>query len=142
VDLFNGVEDFAFSKCVAFIGFGHAEDGPTLGDIDANGFLGSFHRAEFGGPIQEVEGAFFGGKVEVAKDHVLARDDDCFAITWGEDVVGGKHELDGFLLGCFAKWDVDRHLVTVEVGVEARADKWMETDCATIDELWLEGLDG
>ena len=71
----------------------------------------------------------------------MARDDDWFAIFWTKDVIGREHELKGFLLGGFGKRDVDGHLVTVEVGVEARADEWVETDGAAIDELRLEGLD-
>ncbi len=35
---------------------------------------------------------------------------------------------------------MDRHLVTVEVGVEARADERVETDGSTINEHRLEGL--
>ena len=34
-----------------------------------------------------------------------------------------------------------RHLVTVEVGVERRADERVNLDCLALDELRLEGLD-
>ena len=40
-----------------------------------------------------------------------------------------------------AQWEVDSHLVTVEVGVERSTSQRMELDCLTLDELRLEGLD-
>ena len=142
MDLVDIVEDFAFGKGVMLIGFDHAHDRSALGFVNAIGFLLGGNRAEFGCSFEEVGRAFFGGEVEVTKNHILARDDNRLAITRRKDVIGSKHKVDGFLLGCLAKWDVDGHLVTVEVRVESRADKRMETDCASIDEFWLEGLDG
>ena len=73
------------------------------------------------------------------------------ALIWGCAFVAQSVAMDHvgpftfcasrFLLSGFGKWDVDGHLVTVEVGVEARADEWVETDGAAFDELRLEGLD-
>ena len=92
------------------------------------------------GTGKEVGFALFLGEVVVTKNHVLARDDDWFAVLWTKDVVGSEHEVKGLFLRGFAKRNVDSHLVTVEVGVEARADKWVQTDGVAIDEHWLEGL--
>ena len=44
-------------------------------------------------------------------------------------------------MGGFPKRDMDGHLVAIEVGVEARANEWVETDGVTIDKNRLEGLD-
>ena len=40
-----------------------------------------------------------------------------------------------------AQWEVDGHLVTVEVGVERSTCQRMELDCLTLDKLRLECLD-
>ena len=93
------------------------------------------------GAVEVIGGGFLKGEVVVTDDHVLRWDTNWFAIFWTKDVIGREHELKGFLLSGFGKWDVDGHLVTVEVGVEARADEWVETDGAAFDELRLEGVD-
>ena len=40
-----------------------------------------------------------------------------------------------------AEGQVNRHLVTVEVGVESRTDKRVQLDCLAFNQLRLEGLD-
>ena len=54
------------------------------------------------GTGKEVGFALFLGEVVVTKNHVLARDDDWFAIFWTKDVVGGKHEVKGLFLRSFS----------------------------------------
>jgi hypothetical protein len=71
----------------------------------------------------------------------LRRNDNRFAILRAKNVVAREHQFKRFLLRGFAKRDVDGHLVAIEVGVEAWADKRMETDGVAIDKDWLEGLD-
>ena len=93
------------------------------------------------GAVEEVGSRFLKGEVVVTDDHVLRWDTNWLTIFWTKDVIGREHELKSFLLSGFGEWDVDSHLVTVEVGVEARADEWVETDGAAFDELRLEGLD-
>ena len=51
-----------------------------------------------------------------------------------------EHE-DLSLKYCLVRqWEVNSHLVTVEVGVERSTSKWVELDSLTLDELWLECL--
>src|SRR5665213_440406 len=39
-----------------------------------------------------------------------------------------------------SKWNVHRHLVTVEIGVERCTHKRMKLNCFSFDEFWLESL--
>ncbi len=83
----------------------------------------------------------FQGQIVVSENHILGRNTDRLAITRLEDVSVGHHKTHGFGLSLSSKRNMNSHLVTVEVGVEARADKRMETDCLAFDENRLEGLD-
>ena len=134
-DLVDVGEDLAFegSELLVFEGLVFVDPLLIL-IIDGDGTEGL-------GTGEEVGFGLFLGEVVVTKNHVLARDDDWFAIFWTKDVVGGKHEVKGLFLRGFSKRDVDRHLVTVEVSVEARADEWVQTDGVAIDKHRLEGLD-
>ena len=58
-----------------------------------------------------------------------------------EDVVARQHEDAGLGLRLRGERHVDGHLVTVEVGVEGRADERVDLDGLALDELRLEGLD-
>ena len=58
-----------------------------------------------------------------------------------QDVVGRQHEHPGLGLGLGRQREVDGHLVTVEVGVEGRADQWVDLDGLALDQHRLEGLD-
>ncbi len=76
-----------------------------------------------------------------AEHDVLRRHDDRLAGRGREDVVGRHHQHAGLELGFQRQRHVDRHLVTVEVGVEGRADQRMQLDRLALDQHRLEGLD-
>ncbi len=76
-----------------------------------------------------------------ADHHVLGRSDDRPAVGRTEDVVGGQHQDPGFGLRLGRQWQVDRHLVAVEVGVESLADHRMDLDRLALDQHRLESLD-
>ena len=73
--------------------------------------------------------------------HVLRRHDDRLAVGGAEDVVGAHHQHPGFQLGFQAERHMDRHLVTVEVGIEGRADQRVQLDRLAFDQHRLERLD-
>jgi hypothetical protein len=35
---------------------------------------------------------------------------------------------------------MNRHLITIKIGIEGCANKWMEQDCPPMDKLGLKGL--
>ena len=45
-----------------------------------------------------------------------------------------------FKYGSVTQWYVNRHLVTVKVGVESCTNQWMQLDGFTLDQFWLKGL--
>ena len=81
------------------------------------------------------------GQVVEAEHDVLRRHDDRLAVGWREDVVGRHHQHARFELRLQRQRHVDRHLVTVEVGVEGGADQRMQLDRLALDQHRLEGLD-
>ena len=86
-------------------------------------------------------GWFFVSEVVATQHDVLRNRKHWSAIGWLQEVLAGSHEFLCFSLCFGGKWKVDSHLVTIVVGVETVCDEWMELDCLTFDELWLEGLD-
>jgi len=76
-----------------------------------------------------------------AQHHVLRRHDDRLAVGRRQDVVGRHHQHARFKLGFQRKRHVDGHLVTVEVGVEGRADQRVKLDRLALDQHGLERLD-
>src|SRR6478672_1536504 len=81
------------------------------------------------------------GQVVDAGDHVLRRHGDGATVGRLEDVVARQHEDAGLGLRLRRQRHVDGHLVTVEVGVEGRADERVDLDGLALDELRLERLD-
>ena len=81
------------------------------------------------------------GQVVDAEHHVLGRGRQRRPVSRGEDVVGGEHEDPRLGLGLGRQRHVDRHLVTVEVGVERRADERVDLDRLALDQDRFEGLD-
>ena len=73
--------------------------------------------------------------------HVLRRNDGGLARCGEQHVVGGQHQRAGFHLCFHRQRNVDSHLVTVEVGVEGRADERVQLDGLAFDQEGLEGLD-
>ena len=82
-----------------------------------------------------------GGHVVAAHHHVLRRADDRRAVGRAENVVGGHQQRVGLDLGLDRQRQVDRHLVAVEVGVEALAHQRVELDGVALDQHRLEPLD-
>ena len=82
-----------------------------------------------------------GREEEQADDHVLGGHGHRTAVRRLEDVVGRQHQDPRLGLGLGRQRQVHRHLVTVEVGVERRADERVDLDGLALDQLRLEGLD-
>ena len=74
-------------------------------------------------------------------DHVLRGQGHRATVGRLEDVVRREHEHAGLGLSLDRQRQVHGHLVTVEVGVERRADERVQLDRLALDELRLEGLD-
>ena len=83
--------------------------------------------------------AFAGGIVQT-EHHVLRRHDGRVAVRREEHVVRRKHQATGFELSFKRQRHVHSHLVTVEVGVEGRANKRMQLDGLAFNELRLKSL--
>ena len=73
--------------------------------------------------------------------NILRRVSNGLAAGRREDVVRGKHQGTCLKLCLNRKRDVDRHLVTIEVGVVSRANERVDADSLTLNEDRLEGLD-
>ena len=80
-------------------------------------------------------------QVVEADDHVLARHRDRTTRRRRQDVVRGEHQHARLGLRLRGERKVHGHLVTVEVGVERRADERVDLDRLALDEHGLEGLD-
>ncbi len=79
-------------------------------------------------------------RVVETENDVLRRVDDGLAVRRREDVVRAHHEHAGFHLRLDRKRHVDGHLVTVEVGVERRANERVKLNGLAFDEHRLERL--
>ena len=84
---------------------------------------------------------FFVGEVVATKYDVLRNREHWCTIGWLQEVLAGSHEFLSLSLSFGREWKVNRHLVTIVVGVEAVCDEWMKLDSFTVDQTWLEGLD-
>src|SRR5699024_2797771 len=62
-------------------------------------------------------------------------------IGWFQNVVRGQHQHTCFCLSFWAQWQVDCHLVTVEVSVECSTNQWVQLDSFTFHQLRFECLD-
>ena len=81
------------------------------------------------------------GEIIRAQYHILRRNGDWFPIFWSQDIIDTHHEHTGFSLGFSRQWQVNSHLVTVEVGVERRADERMKFNGAAFGQNRLKSLD-
>jgi hypothetical protein len=97
-------------------------------------------RALAGAEFATRVGALAGHVVQTEHD-ILRRQDDRAAVGRAQDVVGRHHEHARFHLRFQRQRHVDGHLVTVEVGVEGRANERVQLDGLAFDQQWLEGLD-
>jgi hypothetical protein len=74
-------------------------------------------------------------------DHVLGGHGHRTTVGRLEDVVAREHQNACLGLGLGGQRQVHGHLVTIEVGVEGRADERVNLDGLALDKLRLEGLD-
>ena len=82
------------------------------------------------------------GEVVRTDDHVLCRRHQRTTMSWAQDVVRTdsiKHAGLGLRFG--GQRQVNSHLVTVEVGVERRANERVDLDGLALDQHRLERLD-
>ena len=87
-----------------------------------------------------LDALFQSGQVVQADDHVLGRNSHGATIRGLQDVVRREHQHASFSLGLHGEWQVNCHLVTVEVSVEGSTDQRVELDSFTFDQLGLERL--
>ncbi|MNU68899.1 hypothetical protein D3C71_582750 [compost metagenome] len=83
----------------------------------------------------------FAGRVVQTQHDILGRNDRWFAVRWEQDVVRCQHQGACFHLRFDRQRNVDRHLVTVKVGVECGADERVQLDGLAFNQDWLERLD-
>ena len=81
------------------------------------------------------------GDVVATHNRVLRGTHDRLAVARCEDVVGAHHQRVSFHLGFDRQWQVNGHLVTVEVRIETFADQGVQVDRVAFYECWFEGLD-
>ena len=97
------------------------------------------HRAkDFPFPLFIVPG--FGEIVEAEHD-ILSRRGQRGAIGRREDIVRRPQQNPSLQLCLERQRHMDRHLVSVEVGVEGGADEGMDLDGLSLHQHGLEGLD-
>ena len=72
--------------------------------------------------------------------HVLRRNGDRCAIGRVKNVVALKHQDLCFEYGFIAQWEMDGHLVAIEVGIERRTSQRVQLNGLSFDEFGLESL--
>ena len=80
------------------------------------------------------------GQVINTQNHILSRHDNRLARGRRQNIVGGHHQNAGFQLGFHRQRNVNRHLVTVEVGVKSGTYQRMQMDGLTFDQNRLKSL--
>ena len=115
------------------------------GGVDADDAVGICHHrlvhvAE-DGVLTGLAGAIH-GEVVGTKHHILRRNGNGTAVDRLQQVVGGQHQEAGFRLCLSSQRDVNRHLVTVEVGVERSTYQRVQLDGTAINQHGLERLNG
>ena len=80
------------------------------------------------------------GRVIQTQHDILRRNDRRLAIRWEQNIVRCQHQCTCFHLRFDRQRHVNRHLVTVEVGIERRANQRMQLYRLTFDQNWLESL--
>ena len=111
-------------------------------DIDCLGIIGQHDFIIIGENLTFTFGSRFDQRQIVGtKDHILCRNGNRFTIFRSQDIVCRQHECTGFRLGFHRKWQVACHLVTIEVGIECRADQRMQFDSPAFPKDRFESLD-
>ena len=105
------------------------------------GFIGH------GGLVKIAESHAFAGlaglfhqQIVGAKDHILRRHGNSAAVNRLEQVVGREHQKTRLGLCLSRKRHMNRHLVTVKVGVESSADQRVKFDGTTVHQHRLKCL--
>src|SRR5690625_2676520 len=73
-------------------------------------------------------------------DHILRWDGYGATIGWFQDVIRRQHQQTCFSLSFGTQWQVNCHLVTVEVRVERGTNERVQLNGFTFDQLWFERL--
>ena len=81
------------------------------------------------------------GDVIQTKNHILRRHGDRLTVGRIEDVVRHEHQHLSLNDSLVAQWQVNCHLVAIEVGIKWSTCQWVQLDCLTLNEFWLESLD-
>ena len=135
----HGLDEFASFLVLGPLGQTHADLGMQLGFTGiqrALDFVGVHEHHAFALAVDLVA-----GRVVQTQHHVLGRNDGGFARSGEQHVVGGQHQRAGFHLCFHGQGHVHSHLVTVEVGVECRADQRVQLQGLAFDQDGLESLD-
>src|SRR5690606_38352745 len=80
-------------------------------------------------------------QVVQTKHHVLRRNGDGRAVGRVENVVRRQHQDRRFEDRFLTQRNVNRHLVTVEVGVKRRTYERVKLNSRTLNQIGVEGLD-
>ena len=83
---------------------------------------------------------FLAGRVVQTEHNILRWNDRWLAVRWEQNVVRRQHQRTRLHLRFDRQRYVNRHLVTIEVGVEGRANERMQLDCFAFDQHRLESL--
>ena len=75
------------------------------------------------------------------ENHVLRRHCDRSTVSWVQDVMWSQHQDLSFKNCSVTEWQVNSHLVTVEVSVESCTYERVQSDSLTFNEFRLESLD-
>ena len=75
------------------------------------------------------------------KNHILCRHSDRRTIGRVQNIVSLEHQHLSFQYCFITQWQVNRHLVTVEVGVERSTCQRVQLDSLTFNHVRLECLD-
>ncbi|OQA12010.1 MAG: hypothetical protein BWY67_00579 [Bacteroidetes bacterium ADurb.Bin397] len=81
------------------------------------------------------------GHVIQTQYHVLRWNRNRCTICRVQDIVSSEHQHLSFQNCSISKWNVNRHLVTVEIGVECSTHQWVQLNRFSFNQLWLECLD-
>ena len=81
-------------------------------------------------------------QIIASQNHILCRRCDWRTVLRRQNIVYREHEESRFRLSFYRKRYVNRHLVSVEVGVKCRACERVKLDRSSVDKNGLERLNG
>src|SRR5690606_21864722 len=134
----SGIHRFGFSGFVALLihqGFGDTHFDLGL-QVRRTGLISTFHFVQVGKQHAFALGVdTLTGHPIQTQYHVLRRYDDRITVGRRQYVVGCHHQRAGFQLRFNGQRYVDRHLVTVEVGVIGRTHQRVQLNRFTFNQL-------